>query len=330
MAWRGAGAGLSRRQVGPRPADLTRDRRIVEQAFTEGRILRTHILRPTWHFVPPATSGGCSRSARHAFTWPVALSIDSVSSTRDVLTKPRRHRARASRRELLDAGGAADDASNAPNSGPRSGWHVDDVRRADAVICSGPRRGNQFTYALLEERVPRAPTLGRDEGARRARPPVLHEPWPGDRARLRLVVWLDRPRRAQRHRDGRIGAGVGRRRRDNVLVLSARQDVRSSALTTFLLPNYDEFAIAYRDRESCRQSRAAQHRGAGHLRALAVRRWTACRTLEAPCAERPGRDRRAAVPPAHNTRNERARDIRGALRQIPRSPRPCESPVLSP
>ena len=34
----------------------------------------------------------------------------------------------------------------------------------DAVICSGPRRGNQFTYALLEERVPRAPTLGRDEG----------------------------------------------------------------------------------------------------------------------------------------------------------------------
>ena len=30
---------------------------------------------------------------------------------------------------------------------------------------------------------------------------------------------------------------------------SARQDVRSSALTTFLLPNYDEFGIAYRDRE---------------------------------------------------------------------------------
>src|SRR5947208_3295361 len=26
----------------------------VEQAFDEGRILRTHILRPTWHFVTPA------------------------------------------------------------------------------------------------------------------------------------------------------------------------------------------------------------------------------------------------------------------------------------
>ena len=29
----------------------------------------------------------------------------------------------------------------------------------DAVICSGPRRGNQLTYALLEERVP--PAQGR-------------------------------------------------------------------------------------------------------------------------------------------------------------------------
>ena len=33
----------------------------------------------------------------------------------------------------------------------------------DAVICSGPRQGKQFTYALLEERVPRAKTLGRDQ-----------------------------------------------------------------------------------------------------------------------------------------------------------------------
>jgi len=26
----------------------------VERAFAEGRILRTHVLRPTWHFVLPA------------------------------------------------------------------------------------------------------------------------------------------------------------------------------------------------------------------------------------------------------------------------------------
>ena len=33
----------------------------------------------------------------------------------------------------------------------------------DALICSGPRRGKQFTYALLEERVPPAPALTHEE-----------------------------------------------------------------------------------------------------------------------------------------------------------------------
>ena len=31
------------------------------------------------------------------------------------------------------------------------------------MICSGPRRGKQFTYALVEERAPRARVLPRDE-----------------------------------------------------------------------------------------------------------------------------------------------------------------------
>ncbi|MGH2456744.1 MAG: DNA glycosylase AlkZ-like family protein, partial [Candidatus Limnocylindria bacterium] len=33
----------------------------------------------------------------------------------------------------------------------------------DGVVCSGPRRGKQFTYALLDERAPRARTLERKE-----------------------------------------------------------------------------------------------------------------------------------------------------------------------
>ena len=34
------------------------------------------------------------------------------------------------------------------------------------VICSGPRRGKQFTYALLPERAFSAVVLQRDEGVR--------------------------------------------------------------------------------------------------------------------------------------------------------------------
>jgi hypothetical protein len=33
----------------------------------------------------------------------------------------------------------------------------------DGLICSGPRRGKQFTYALLDERAPQARTMAREE-----------------------------------------------------------------------------------------------------------------------------------------------------------------------
>jgi len=38
--------------VGLRSQDLTSDD--IEQAFTDGSILRMHVMRPTWHFVAPA------------------------------------------------------------------------------------------------------------------------------------------------------------------------------------------------------------------------------------------------------------------------------------
>ena len=45
----------------------------VDRAFDEGRILRTHVLRPTWHFVAPRRyplAAGADRAARpqdHAY-----------------------------------------------------------------------------------------------------------------------------------------------------------------------------------------------------------------------------------------------------------------------
>ena len=39
----------------------------VDRAFDEGRILRTHILRPTWHFVaPPIFVRSCPSLARES------------------------------------------------------------------------------------------------------------------------------------------------------------------------------------------------------------------------------------------------------------------------
>lgn len=138
----------------------------VEQAFARGDILRIHVLRPTWHFVT-------ARDIR----WMLAL------------TAPRVHAANSTmyRRLELDAG-VFKRSSAAMLKALEGGVHLtrNELRAVlaaagvttegtfrmsylmmhaelEGIVCSGPRRGRQFTYALLDERVPVAETLGRDE-----------------------------------------------------------------------------------------------------------------------------------------------------------------------
>src|SRR5256885_10578572 len=58
--------------------------------------------------------------------------------------------------------GAALERTGMPARGQRLG-HLMLHAELDAVVASGPRRGKQFTYALLEERAPKARRLDRDD-----------------------------------------------------------------------------------------------------------------------------------------------------------------------
>ena len=138
----------------------------LEQAFMEGSILRTHVMRPTWHFVTPAdirwmlalTSGRV-----HAANKPLyrRLELDEGVFKRSnaAIVKALRGGKQLTREELkapLRQAGIATDGEL------RMGYLM---MRAelDGIVCSGPRRGKQFTYALLEERVPRTRALNHDE-----------------------------------------------------------------------------------------------------------------------------------------------------------------------
>ena len=138
----------------------------IDRAFNAGDILRTHVLRPTWHFVAPAD-----------IRWLLALSaprVHAVNAHRyrelelDSVTLKRSHKAllkalqggqHLTREEL---GEALEKAGIAEAKGQRLAYIVMHAE-LDGLICSGPRRGKQFTYALLEERVPPVAALARDE-----------------------------------------------------------------------------------------------------------------------------------------------------------------------
>ena len=144
----------------------------VEQAFNAGQLIRTHILRPTWHFVAPED-----------LRWMLALSAPRVHAAnghpyreleldRSVIRRSHAAVARALR------GGRSATRVELTEVLARARLGVMTPRRAtflvmaaelDGVVCSGPRRGKQFTYTLLDERVApdAAPVPLRDEALHR-------------------------------------------------------------------------------------------------------------------------------------------------------------------
>ena len=130
----------------------------VQAEFNRGDFLRTHILRPTWHFVPAedirwileVTAPRVQRLNQTIYRQhgldPATLDHGVAVIAEEVTGG--RYRTRAELGEAL-----AD--RRLPNQGIRLAYIVMNAE-LERVICSGPTRGAQQTYALLDERAPRS------------------------------------------------------------------------------------------------------------------------------------------------------------------------------
>ena len=138
----------------------------LDRAFNAGSILRTHVMRPTWHFVTPIdirwlltlTAPRVHAANAHRYR-ELELDDATLKRSRKVLTKTLQGGQHLTREEL---GEALENAGIAEAKGQRLAYMVM-AAELDGLICSGPRRGKQFTYALLEERVQPGATLTHDE-----------------------------------------------------------------------------------------------------------------------------------------------------------------------
>ncbi len=128
----------------------------VDAALARGEILRTHILRPTWHFVAPAdirwimrlTAPRVLAGSAHRMRW-LELDDDTVSRANDVMARALEGGKQLTRPELQQ-------------ELKRAGLHPDGQRIAYMVIAaemgcilaSAAPRGTKQTYALLDEFAP--------------------------------------------------------------------------------------------------------------------------------------------------------------------------------
>jgi hypothetical protein len=128
----------------------------IDEAFDAGRILRTHVLRPTWHFILPADirwvlelTGPAVQRRNGTYARQMGLDGPALRRGIDSLARALDDQGHRTRRELAQAL----EHDGIPTNELRLTLLVMNAE-LEGVICSGPRRGRQFTYALLDERVP--------------------------------------------------------------------------------------------------------------------------------------------------------------------------------
>jgi hypothetical protein len=223
----------------------------LDRLFDAGTILRTHVMRPTWHFVLPEdirwlldlTGPRLRRglAGRHRQLEITEAVIARANAAFSASLAGGRHLTRSQLGEVLNAAGIAPDGQRLP--------HLLIAAELDGLIVSGPRHGNQFTYALLEERAPKARVLDRTEALAELTRRYFRSHGP---AQVQDFLWWSGLTLA----DARAGIALAGTALHHQLVqgndywsdAEAAPTVRKPAMVAHLLPNYDEYTVGYRDR----------------------------------------------------------------------------------
>jgi winged helix DNA-binding protein len=234
--------------IGQRTRGVTESE--IDRLFDEGAILRTHVLRPTWHFVLPEDirwlldlTGPRVRAGLAGRYRQLELDGDVFARAGDAFTAALaggHHLTRPELGEVLLAAGISPEGQRLP--------HLLLGAELGGLIVSGPRRGKQFTYGLLDERVPKTSKLDHEEAAFELARRYFQSHGP---AQLQDFVWWSGLTMA----DARKGVALAGPVLEHQAVDGkdywsdpAAGPARSAAGVAHLLPNFDEYSVAYRDR----------------------------------------------------------------------------------
>lgn len=224
----------------------------IEAALDRGDIVRTHVLRPTWHFAAAedirwmlALSAPQIRAAGAAMERQLGLDEALFKRTNTIIRKALEGGKQLTREELM-----AELAKSGIVANGYQAAHIMFEAELDAIVCNGSRRGKQFTYALLDERVPPGKMPDRPDAiaelARRYF--TSHAP-----ATLPDFQWWSGLRAA----DARAGLEavkpllVSETIENQTYWLPNDFKPASPATSTLhLLPAFDEFLVSYKDRSA--------------------------------------------------------------------------------
>lgn len=150
------GTGLPDGEMGRFISDCARLLPVPLTSAPRGEIVRTHIMRPTWHFVAGEDirwmlmlSGKRVRLANESFGRRFGISEAQYCRCNDLIGDMLRGGKSMTCREI----GSSLEKAGIPDASQLVRLFL--LRaESDGIICSGPDRDRQPTFALFDERVP--------------------------------------------------------------------------------------------------------------------------------------------------------------------------------
>ena len=236
----------------------------VEQAIDAGGIIRTHIMRPTWHFVTKEDARWMmDLTAPHVYKLAGSMYRqlkldDSVFKiTNDLIGKLLSGGEELTREEVIaEVNKAGIETDNLRAT------HIMFQAELDKIICNGARRGKKFTYALFDKKVPASAPLKREEAlaALAKRYFMSHGP-----ATVQDFGWWSGLTLA----DSKIGLEAVRGEFETAIVggreylFIATTELPKMHGKAILVPAFDEITIGYADRSAAVDEAVAQNPESG-------------------------------------------------------------------
>ncbi|RZJ28867.1 MAG: winged helix DNA-binding domain-containing protein [Flavobacterium sp.] len=239
---------MSKWAVGSRLIDSTDSG--IEAALDKGEIIRTHLLRPTWHLAVADDihwmlehTGDNILRQMNSSNRQLGLDEKTLRKSADIIAKALEggnHLTSGELMEILSHSGI--------NTQSYRSQHIMMYAEVKGIVCNGARKGKNHSYALLDERVKRTKNFSREEAlaelARRyftSHAPATQKDfgwWSGlSVADSKLAIELNLKNLESREINGQIH-------------WAKSFDESPQEKTVFLLPAFDEYLISYKDRSA--------------------------------------------------------------------------------
>jgi len=232
----------------------------IEGAIAERAIVRTWPMRGTLHFVPAGdvrwmlalmasrvVTGNAGRYRQ------LELDEGTFELAKDVLIRALSGGNQLTRQalyRLLVGAGITLEGTGRLDSGQTRGLHILAYHAQTGLICYGLHQGKQPTFALLDEWVPPARTLEREEALAELTKRYFTSHGPATAPDF--AWWSGLPLRDVRTGVELAGAQIDHMEIDGVeYFIGAETSVEIKHLPALhLLPPFDEYTVAYRDRSA--------------------------------------------------------------------------------